>query len=52
MDIEDLQHRIYEIMETKLPVSFQSGTIGGHITFTSPTPYMLKLARLKSLKQQ
>jgi hypothetical protein len=48
MDVEDLKHRMYEAIETTLPVKFKRGvkTVRGTIRFLSPTPYELKLARM------
>ena len=51
MDLDDLRHCVFEIMETVAPVSIQLGRsqIRGNVRFTTPTPYELKAARLKSL---
>jgi hypothetical protein len=51
MEVEVLKHRMYEAIETTLPVKFTRGvkTVRGTIRFPSPTPYELKLARLAAL---
>lgn len=45
-DLEDLQHRIYELMMTSVPVTLRRGPITGKIVFTTPNPIQLKLARM------
>ena len=53
MDAEQLKHRKYELIATTLPVSFKRGvkTVRGTVSFLSPTPYELKLARLAALRE-
>lgn len=54
MELEELQHCVFEIQETVAPVSIVVGnrSIGGKVRFVTPTPYELKIARLKSLTDE
>ena len=50
VDVEKLEKIYFEIQETKQPVELKQGIskYRGHIRFITPTPYELKLARLKN----
>ena len=47
--IEELQGKMWECIELSLPVSLRRGEarVSGTLRFVAPTPYELKLARLK-----
>ena len=49
--IEELEPKIFEIMESVVPVAFIRGTsiLHGKIRFISPNSYQLKVARLEFL---
>ncbi|MES2788987.1 MAG: hypothetical protein V4719_05145 [Planctomycetota bacterium] len=51
MELEELRHIIFEIMETVAPISIEVGVhkIRGTVRFVDSTPYELKVARLASL---
>jgi hypothetical protein len=51
MDLDKLSSCCFEIKDTIAPISIAVGnrSIRGEVRFVTPTPYELKVARLKSL---